>query len=274
MMTRLTPDMIEGVPDDKLDLDQRLLKATGKTVKGIALEAAGLPDDTDLSGFRAAAIPITSGMGIIGGFSTSVDAIVRRLGMDCHVTEGTDVLGFSQAVADGCDIMMMADDRMFVAYNSRERKYTDNSWGTAKGYSVALKNAAGGLEGKDVLVIGAGMVGSWAVRFLMEMGANVSVTDIIHEKADRLAKIGARPLTDIAAAISEHTLLLNAAPFIIPGEIIAEGSIISSPGVPHYYDQVGRSRAKAIIHDPLEIGAAVMAVNSAGYSLRKRLPDN
>ena len=125
------------------------------------------------------------------------------------------------------------------------------------------------VEGKKVLVIGAGMVGSWAVRFLKDMGADVYVTDIVYEKAERLRQYGAKPLRDVNEAISENTLLLNAAPFIIPGEIIAEGSIFSSPGVPHYYDQVGRSKAKAIIHDPLEIGAAVMAVNSAGYSIRK-----
>ena len=41
-MTRLTPDMIKDVPEDKIDLDTRLMQAAGKTVKGIALEAAGL----------------------------------------------------------------------------------------------------------------------------------------------------------------------------------------------------------------------------------------
>ena len=265
--------MIKDVPEDKIDLDTRLMQAAGKTVKGIALEAAGLPEDTDLSGFKVAVVPITSGLGIISGFSASVDAIVKRLGMDSHVTQGTDVNGFTEAVREGADIIMMADDNMFIAYNVREMRETDNSWGTAKGYAVALKNAAGGLEGKKVLVIGAGMVGSWAVRFLKDMGADVYVTDIIYEKAERLLEdlrqYGAKPLRDVNEAISENTLLLNAAPFIIPGEIIAEGSIFSSPGVPHYYDQVGRSRAKAIIHDPLEIGAAVMAVNSAGYSIKK-----
>lgn len=268
-MTRLTADLIEGVPEDKLDLDSKLLKSTGKTVKGIALEAAGLDPDTDLSGFKVVCVPITSGLGIISGFSTSVSAIASRLGMESHVSEGTDVNGFIEAVDDGADIVMMADDKKFVAYNVHEKKYTDNSWGTARGYSIALKNAAGGLDGKRVLVIGAGMVGTWAVRFLKDMGADVSVTDIIYEKAERLSQYGARPRRDVAGAITEHTLLLNAAPFIIPGEIIAEGSIISSPGVPHYFDQVGRSRAKAIIHDPLEIGAATMAVNSAGYSIRR-----
>ncbi len=269
MMTRLTPDLIEGVPDDKLDLDSRLLKATGKTVKGIALEAADLPPDTDLSRFSASVVPITSGQGIISGFSDSVNAIVSRLDMRSAVTEGTDVLGFSQGVDAGSDIIMMADDRKFVAYNTRERKYTDNSWGTAKGYAVALKNAAGGLEGKQVLVVGAGYVGTWAVQFLRDMGADVSVTDIIYQKAVRLTEYGAKPIRDVAKAIEDHVLLLNAAPFIIPGELIAEGSIISSPGVPHYYDQLGRSKAQAIIHDPLEIGAAVMAVKSASYSIKE-----
>lgn len=271
-MTRLTADDIWGVPDDKLDLDQRLMKSTGKTVKGIALEAAGLDcRDYDLSEFSAAAVPVTSGLGIIGGFARSVDAILSRLGMRSHVTASTDVAGFAEAVRDQTDIIMMSDDPMFIAYNTNKRAYTDNSWGTAKGYSVCLKNAAGSLEGRDVLVVGAGRVGGWAVRFLADMGAEVYVTDIVKKKAEDLEKYGARALPDVEKAVSDHTLLINAAPFIIPGEIIAHGSIISSPGVPHYYDLEGRTRCKAIIHDPLEIGTAVMAVNSAAYTIKEAM---
>ena len=267
-MTRLTPDLIEGVPDDKIDLDSRLLRMTGKTVKGIALEAAGIEGDVDLSGFKVAVVPITSGFGVISGFSDSVNAIVRRLGMDSHVTKGTDVTGFTEAVAEGADLVMAADDDTFIAYNVKARRYTDNAYGTAMGYSVALKNAAGGLEGKEVLVIGAGFVGSWAVRILKDMGADVHVTDIMSQKAKVLEeKYGVKALDDVYKALSEHTLILNAAPAIFPGELIAEGSIISTPGVPHYFDEEGRRKAKAIIHDPLEIGTAVMAVNSAKYSL-------
>ena len=158
-MTRLTSDMIWGVPGDEQDLDTRLMKATGKTVKGIALEAAGLDcRDYDLSRFSAAAVPITSGLGIIGGFAKSVDAILDRLGMRSRVTSSTDVTGFREAVESGADIVMMSDDPTFVAYNTRENKFTDNSWGTAMGYAVCLKNAANGVEGKDVLVVGAGRV--------------------------------------------------------------------------------------------------------------------
>ncbi|MDO5853238.1 MAG: 3-methylornithyl-N6-L-lysine dehydrogenase PylD [Thermoplasmata archaeon] len=269
-MTRLTADIIWGVPDDKLDLDGRLMKATGKTVKGIAMEAAGLEgDDYDFSRFSAAAVPITSGLGIIGGFAKSVDAIVTRLGMRSRVTDATDVAGFAEATRDGADIIMMSDDPVFMAYNTRERAYTDNSWGTAMGYSVCLKNAAGGVEGKDVLVIGAGRVGAWATKILLGWGANVSVVDIVYEKSESLIPLGAKALKDVEKAVSDNTLLLNAAPYIIPGEIIAHGSIVSSPGVPHYFDLEARTRCKAIIHDPLEIGTAVMAVNSAAYTIKK-----
>lgn len=269
-MTRLTADDIWGVPGDELDLDARLLKATGKTVKGIALESAGLDcRDYNLSRFKAAAVPITSGLGIIGGFAKSVDAIMKRLGMDSHATESPDVVGFAEAVDSGADIIMMSDDPLFMAYNTRERRYTDNSWGTGMGYAVCLKNAAHGLEGKQVLVVGAGKVGTWAARIMLGWGADVEVTDIVPEKAERLRQYGARPVVGVEKAISENTLLINAAPYIIPGEYIAEGSIISSPGVPHYYDRESRSKCKAIIHDPLEIGAAVMAVNSAAYTIKR-----
>lgn len=271
-MTRLTPDLIEGVPDDKIDLDSRLLRMTGKTVKGLATEAAGLEGDPDLSGFRVACVPITSGLGVIGGFSKSVDAIVRRLGMQSYVTEGTDVQGFSEAVEEGVDLIMMADDTKFVAYNTHENRQTNNSWGTAMGYSVALKNAAGGLEGKDVLVIGAGFVGTEAVQILKAMGANVSVTDINFQKALSLQeRFGVSALQDAEDAISKHLYILNAAPATFPGKLVREGAVISTPGVPHYFDEEAIGKAKAIIHDPLEIGTAVMAVNSAGYTLKKKV---
>ena len=272
-MTRLTPDMIEGVPDDRIDLDSELKRMCGTTVKEMAAEAAGISGDADLSGFRVAVVPITSGLGVIGGFARSVDAIVGRLGMRSHVTAGTDVQGFSEGIAEGADLIMMADDTMFIAYNVREGKQTNNSWGTAMGYSVCLKNAAGGsLAGKDVLVIGAGFVGTEAVQILKGMGANVSVTDIVREKAAVLErKYGVRALEDVESAISSHRYILNAAPASFPGRIMAEGSVVSTPGVPHSFDEEGMRKAKAIIHDPLEIGTAVMAVNSAAYTIKRNM---
>ncbi|MBR6203804.1 MAG: 3-methylornithyl-N6-L-lysine dehydrogenase PylD [Candidatus Methanomethylophilaceae archaeon] len=270
-MTRLTSDMIAGVPEDRIDLDSELKRMCGTTVKEMAMQAAGLEGDCDFSSFKVGVVPITSGLGVIGGFAQSVDAIVKRLGMRSYVTRGTDVQGFSECIRDGADMVMMADDTMFIAYNVREGRQTNNSWGTAMGYSVCLRNAAGGLEGKEVLVIGAGFVGTEAVQILKGMGAEVSVTDIVFEKAKRLEeRFGVKALQDKEEAISSHDLILNAAPASFPGRIMREGCIVSTPGVPHEFDEEGRRRAKAIIHDPLEIGTAVMAVNSASYSIKKR----
>jgi pyrrolysine biosynthesis protein PylD len=48
-----------------------------------------------------------------------------------------------------------------------------------------------------------------------------------------------------------------------------EGAVGSTPGVPHYFVEEARRKAKAILHDPLEIGTAMMAVNSALFSMRQ-----
>jgi len=50
---------------------------------------------------------------------------------------------------------------------------------------------------------------------------------------------------------------------------VKEGAIISSPGIPYPFDELGIKRAKMIIHDPLDIGAAVMAVQAASFSRLK-----
>jgi len=265
-MTRLTPDLIECVPEGKLALDDTLMKYTGHTMKSMALHAAGLPEDTDLSGITASVVPITSGMGIIGGFSQSVDAILRRLGIRSHVTEGTDVLGFSKAMDSGDDLVFMADDSMFVAYNVRERKYITNFYGTALGYATALDLASGGIKGKEALVIGAGFVGSRAARILRDMGADVIIADKICDKGKSVAaELGVRYSCDVEGTLSKNKNVLNAAPAIFPGRLIAEGAVISSPGVPHYYDEEGRRKASCIIHDPLEIGVATMATCSVAF---------
>lgn len=270
MMTRLTPDMIAGVPDDEIDLDSKLLKGTGKKMKSLAAEAAGLDDSIDFGKYTAAVIPITSGMGVIGGFSQSVDAIVRRLGIKSHVTEGTDVQGFSEALVSDVDLIFMADDSMFVAYNVREKKFISNHYGTALGYSVVLKNAADGIEGKDVLVIGAGFVGSRASKILRDMGANVTITDKITKKAHEVAEeLHINVADDVDEALSSHKFVLNAAPAIFPGRLIMDGAVISTPGVPHYFDEEAWAKSKAIIHDPLEIGVATMAACSIAFSVNK-----
>ena len=267
-MTRLTSDDIEDVWDGAR-LDTRLEAATGRTVRELAMEAAGLPGGMDLSSFSVVSVPITSGLGEIGGFAQSLDAIARHLGMRSHVSNVPDVSGFAAAVESGADIVLMADDDRFVAYNTVTGTVADNARCTALGYSYALRDAAGGLAGKEVLVMGAGFVGSEAVRILRDMHAMVSVTDIDAEKARRLAVYeGVGWIEDVREAVSTHRLILNASPGTIPRHDLMQGAIVSSPGVPYSFDDEAGRRAKAIIHDPLEIGAAVMLTVAVSDTVR------
>ncbi len=268
-MTRLTSQDIECVWDGA-DLDRRLTGMTGRGVRGIALESAGLPTDMDLSGFSVVCVPVTSGLGEIGGFAGSLDAIARHLGMSSRVSGSPDVAGFAEAVSLGADIVLMADDDRFIAYNTVTNTVSDNAYCTAMGYAVALRDAAEGLVGRRVLVMGAGFVGSEAVRILRGMNALVTVVDIDVPKARRLAlSEGVQWEEDVSEAVSRHDLILNASPGTVPGTDMVPGTVVSSLGVPCRYDDEARRRARAIIHDPLEIGTAVMLTTAAAETVRR-----
>lgn len=269
-MTRLTPDMIRDVPRSSEDRDASLVRTLGTTMKGLAFESVGIGShDMSMEDYSAAAVPVTAGQGATHGFSESVCAIAQHLGMDCFVTERTDVAGLSDALAAGTDIIFMADDIEFVAINCRARRFVTNTRSTALGYFTALRLAAGGLEGKEVLLIGAGRVGGCAAELLARERANVTVVDVDRSRAEALrsGRPDFRVREDLQAAVMEHDIIFNASPARIPGEWVREGSVVSSPGMPFSYDRLGVSKMAALIHDPLQIGVSVMAVWSASLSL-------
>jgi len=166
----------------------------------------------------------------------------------------------------------MADDIKFIAVNTKDGRYSDNSFATAAGYVSALKGAAKGLKGKDVLVLGVGRVGSIAAELMKEMGAAVTVYDIDRKAAEELSlRVPIKIADDANAALSSHLLVLNACPGAIDGRFVKKGAIISSPGIPFPFDGLGIKRAETIINDPLDIGVVVMAVQSASFSRLKNL---
>ena len=269
-MTRLTEDVIRDVPLRISDLDRELEGKVGMNMRELACHAMNVNiKSIDLGSYTAAIVPITSGKGIIEGFSRSVAAAVRATGMRPLVTDSFDVAGISEAFTSGADIIFMADDEKFIALNTMTGSFSDNIWSTARAYVTALKLADGGLEGKRVLVIGAGRVGTEAVKLLRKEGATVDVTDILPHKATDLESRfgGVRAIGDVSTAIIDNRLILNASPGKIPGRLIQEGAVISSPGVPYAFDEEGERRAKMIIHDVLPLGVAVMAIASIGLSL-------
>ena len=267
-MTRLTDDDVKSISDTLDELDAMLREKAGRGLKSIACEAAGIPENMiDPRIFEIAVVPITSGLGVISRFSESVRDACRWLGFESYVTDGTDVTGFADAVDKKASIIFMADDYQYVAYNTAANRQADNSTGTAMGYVACLDASAGGVKGKDVLVLGAGRVGSRAARLLTDKGARVTIADIDLPKAEAVAASipGVKATGDIPAAISSNSLILNASPAHVDSELIRDGAIISSPGVPHTFDEAAYAKA-TIIHDPLVIGTAAMLMMSASYS--------
>lgn len=270
-MTRLTSDVIKGIPETISSLDAALERVVGANLRHLACDAAGIrAEDICLESYTAAVVPVTSGKGVITGFSQSVAAAVREIGMHAFVTENRDVTGMAEAYSSGADIIFMADDERFIALNTRARMFTDNIRSTAKGYVAALKSVAGSLTGRTVLVLGAGRVGTAATEYLLEEGADVEVADIVEDKAKLLEKKhgSVKARRSVEDAIRDNMLILNASPGRISGDLIREGSIISSPGVPYAFDREGEAKA-TIIHDVLSLGVAVMAVTSAMLSFQE-----
>ncbi|MDR0508974.1 MAG: 3-methylornithyl-N6-L-lysine dehydrogenase PylD [Candidatus Methanoplasma sp.] len=271
-MTRLTDDMVKGIIDSLDGTNDMLITSTGMDTLELACEAIGLtPEMLDLENIKVGVVPITSGKGIIKKFSESVAEIARKLGMEAFVTENADVTGIAEALSAEAEIIFMADDIKFIALNTTNGKFSHNSFSTAAGYVTALKGAAGGLAGKEVLILGAGRVGSIAAEMMAGMGSYVTVYDIDAEKMKRLSdSTGVKMTADINGALSSHDFILNASPGAIDGRYLKEGAIVSSPGIPFAFDELGMKKAKMIIHDPLDIGAAVMAVEAASFSRLKK----
>ena len=115
-------------------------------------------------------------------------------------------------------------------------------------------------------------VGSIAAELMEASGALVTVYDIDGEKMKGLSeKTGVKITNDLESALSAHDLVFNASPAAIDGRYVKEGTIFSSPGIPFPFDEEGMRKAKKIIHDPLSIGVAVMAVQCASFSRLKKL---
>ncbi|MDY0293556.1 MAG: 3-methylornithyl-N6-L-lysine dehydrogenase PylD [Candidatus Methanomethylophilaceae archaeon] len=260
-MPRLKEEDVNEVRRSLESLDLRLSDLIGTDLRGLAFRTAG--SRPALAGISAAVVPVTSGKGTISGFSDSVSAVLSHLGMDSLVTAATDVDGFSEAVSSGSDLIFMADDRRFLAYNVSAGAYSDNVDCTARGYVEALECAEGSLGGRTVLLLGAGRVGRVAAEFMGSKGAFVQVADIDISKAEALGGLH-RFVTvrqDMERAISETRLIFNASTAEVPADLVREDAIISTPG--ERFSTADAPVTVRAIHDPLAIGTAVMAVTSA-----------
>jgi pyrrolysine biosynthesis protein PylD len=259
-MTRLVEADIESLAERLAKYDEYLRKVCGRGLAEIARIAARRDD---APARRVAVIPITSGLGVIGGFCETVAAIVEFLGHSAVVTGETDLAGVASAARGGYDVIMAADDDTFIAVNLKKQLVSDNSEATGRAFATALSLAAGGLERKNVLLIGAGPVGRAAAEAMLGLGAALTVYDIDPERAAALRR--ARPSVGVAEslepALRDHSLILEATPAgaFIREESLRRDAILSAPGVPLCLDFDGAARMRGrLLHDVLELGVAAM----------------
>jgi pyrrolysine biosynthesis protein PylD len=264
-MTRLTEGMIAGIGQNMAAYDRELLQMTGFNMRHIAARAAGMAEDAADLHFKsesAAVVPITAGAGAIEGFPQGVRSILSYLGCPSFVTENSDVSGIAEGIEKGATLVFLADDSRYVAINLRHRIVIDNDRATAWGYAFALDLLAGGLRAREVLLIGAGKVGTQALYALSHLGAGVGVFDIDPTKTQWLAQKFQINIEDnLANALNRYRLLFDAspAPDIIQAEHIAPDTAVAACGIP--LGLSGEALAMVhgrLIHDPLELGTATM----------------
>ncbi len=271
-MTRLISEQVLKIPATLADYDRQLNNISGWGLKDLAQVAAGrvIPATApaNLSACRVAVIPITTGQGTIEGFAEAVCAIANHLGFAAFVTAATDVSGLAEAYRGGASIALMADDQCFAAFNLFTRHVTGNNEATAKGYTAALKKMAGSLAGKEVLLIGLGPVGTAAAQALQQEGANLILCDLAREKeaaflksCTRAEQLSITTGLSLEQALARTNLIFDASPgeAFIPAALLKPDACIAAPGLPLGLDPAAANLyADRIIHDPLQIGTAVM----------------
>ncbi len=274
-MTRLRPVDIELLPGKLVAYDAELQRKTGLSLRQVACKAAGILEDdlrTMMNEVVVAAVPVSSGLGIIGGFSYTVGSIVTHLGFRSFVTERHDVAGTAEALERGGDILMLADDERFIAITPGRHQVVDNARATARGFLAGLEAMSGGFSGASALVLGCGPVGVAGAEALLERGATVALLD-----TDRGRALSAfRDLISTAPdavgvedggmnALSTYDLIFEATNTggFIDSHNLTSRTLLAAPGIPcaltadalaHHGDR--------ILHDALEIGTATMCVEA------------
>jgi pyrrolysine biosynthesis protein PylD len=282
-VTRLKTSDISDIAANLKDYDQELVAITGHSLCGIACRAVEIDEALIrnlLPEIRVGIIPITSGEGKIGGFGDAVLSILLHMGADAFVTGATDVAGIVESFEKKADIVMLADDARFVALHVNSRSIADNAVCTGKVFATGLGLMAGGLEGREVLVIGCGPVGGSATESLARMGARISVYDINEKPAKALTAViqqrfdaRIQVVENLESALRRHKCILDASPAgnIIHAQHITPDTYVSAPGMPSGLDPEAKTAiSKRYLHDPLQLGVARMLVGTAKYHYEHR----
>lgn len=235
----------------------------------------------ELKKLKVACVPVTSGLGEISNFSKIVCSIVSDCcGVNGFVTENKNLAGIQEAYERNADIIFMADDDTFSAFNLKAHLYADNGEATGRGFAAALELTAGCLVNKEVLVLGAGPVGCAGATYLSQRNAIVKIYDQCTDKVIDYVK--KHPKVEMLKTWKNRTwdYILEATngANIIGESQITNQTICSAPGVPLGIEEDAVNKCKLVIHNMLELGVVTMlsgvgkeaSHGKANYTLRKK----
>ena len=269
-MTRLTSSDVRTI-DCWEEYDRRIRLQLGVDLLTLASASADLPAAEvrrRLAGRKLAAVSISSGGGVVGGFAESLAAIGRHLGMDGRVMEAPDDEGFAQAARWGAEVVIHADDQQFLARDAQGRM-ADNNPATSRAFAAALELMAEGrsLAGREVVVLGLGIIGRGAALRLAELGASPLMYDPDEGKrAQAAAECGSGVIlgdqADLAEALSGTNLIFEAVPSdeVLDKKFWPKYPVVAAPGVPLAWPErwLRPGGPGRLWHDPLQSGTAAM----------------
>ncbi|GHV56244.1 3-methylornithyl-N6-L-lysine dehydrogenase PylD [Deltaproteobacteria bacterium] len=274
-MTRLTAADLAGL-GDWAAYDRLIQGALGVDLPALAALAAGRPTAwvaERLRGRRLAAVSVSAGQGVLPGFAETLAAIGRRLGLTSAAMPSPDADGLREAEAWGADLVIQADDDRFQVLDLAGGRAADNNPATSRAFVAALELLNGGsLAGREVLVLGLGIIGRGAAARLLELEAWPLLYDPDSEKGPAaLAEAGGGEVVanadGLARALGRTKLIFEAVPHrkALPERLMAalleSGSArVAAPGVPLSWPAAwlkpgGPAR---LWHDPLPSGVAAM----------------
>jgi len=271
-MTRLVTEDIDGLGVLLPEYDASLRRLTGTGLAGIAAHAQSAGQGTEvyeqaLKGHQVGIVPVSYGEGVILGFAEALQDIVTFLGASAFITRQTNILGIGEAVERGATMLLLSDDDDFMVLNLDDHRTCHNSPATGQGFAAALSLMAGGLEGREVLVVGAGPVGAAAAAWINDRGGYPLMYDQSSEVARRQAAAlsGARIAEQLEPALAQCDLVIEATPAagVLRQDWLRPEHRIAALGVPLGVETGGMQNSRAmvcrhIVHDRLEIGVATM----------------
>lgn len=254
-MALLTMEDLRNIHRQLQEADSAVRRVTGLDIKGVCEALYG----TSSCSGKAGIVPITSGNGIIGNFSSSLQAITQYFGFESFVTNMPDVSGYYEAVQNGAEIILMADDNTFLAHNIKNGKIANNQPCTGIIYAEIASRYLKA-DSKEVLVMGLGKVGFPGASHLMHKGFKVYGYDAdkaVLEKA--VSNLGITPFNPYSQR--KFSIIFEATPCAntIPEATISKNCVISTPGIPcAISSELQKKYDVELVMEPLGMGTVSM----------------